>query len=70
MRYAKSKENVIVEMYESPGMTAIEDCFHPSIACEYFEAVGDMQVGWVLNEDGVWVAPPVEIPAQEPPAVE
>jgi hypothetical protein len=68
MRYARATDNVIVEIYESPGMTTINDCFHPSIACEFFEAMGDIQVGWTMNENGEWVAPP--IPPQEPPVVQ
>lgn len=68
MRYARAREDVIVEIYESPGMSTIDECFHRSISCEFFEAVGDIQVGWVMDENGEWVAPPV--PAQEPPVVQ
>jgi hypothetical protein len=71
MRYARAKDDVIVEIYESPGMATISDCFHPAIACEFFEAMGDIQVGWTMNEGGEWVSPPSPpIPPQEPPVVQ
>jgi hypothetical protein len=71
MRYAKSVNNTIVNIYISPEGFTIFDCFHPSLACEYFEADESIQLGYVLQEDGTWAEPPIveEDPiAEEAPA--
>lgn len=67
MRYAKAVNNIIVGIYDSPTGFTIYDCFHPSLACEYFEADESIQLDYVLQEDGTWAAPPV---VEEEPVVE
>ena len=59
-------KSIIEILIPVPGFE-VEDCFHPSIIAQCVDVADDVQVGWVQQEDGSFLAPPVQ-PTPEVPA--
>lgn len=60
MANAKIVNNVVVEIFKPVESFALEDCFHPLILKDTVYAPDDVQVNWILQEDGTFVAPVIE----------
>jgi hypothetical protein len=61
MANAKIVNNVVVEILKPIEGFALEDCFHPLILKDTVYVPDDVQVNWILQEDGTFAAPVVEV---------
>jgi len=50
-------DNTIVEILVPTAGFSITDCYHGDILDRCIDTPANAQVGWVLNEEGDWVAP-------------
>ena len=52
MKYAKIKDNTVIDVLTAITGFKIEDCFHPEILVGAVPVENDVQIGWMLNSDG------------------
>lgn len=57
MKTARIENNVVVEILVPVGNFQIEQCFHADILAQCETVLSDVQIGWVKQEDGSFVAP-------------
>lgn len=67
MAYARIFDKTVIEILQPiPGFTA-EQCFHRDLLAQCVQVGGDVQPGWVQQEDGTFADPAVILPAKEAP---
>ena len=60
MKYARIQNDTVAEILEPvPGFT-VEQCFHPSLIAMCEMVSGDVQAGWLRQEDGSFADPATE----------
>jgi hypothetical protein len=57
MKYARLVNNTAVEIITLPEGFNIQDCFHPDIVKTLVAVNDDVQVNWILQDDGTFAAP-------------
>ena len=58
MRYARVINNTVVEVFQpQPGFT-LEESFHPDLAAQFEPVAGNVEVGFLRQEDSSFEAPP------------
>lgn len=73
---ARIEDNVVVEILTPVAGFSIEDCFHPDILAGCIAVADEVQVDWIVTEDGIVdpnapePAPEPEVPAEETPTEE
>lgn len=60
MANAKIVNNVVVEILKPIEGFSIEQCFHPLILKDTVYVSDDVQLGWVLQENGTFLDPAIE----------
>jgi hypothetical protein len=68
MKYARLVNNTAVEIITLPDGFNIQDCYHPDLIKDIVSVEDDVQVNWVRQEDGTFVAPvesPIEIVVED-----
>lgn len=67
---ARIEDNVVVEILKPVDGFDIADCFHPDILAGCIAVADEVQVGWIVTEDGLQApepAPEPEAPVEEAP---
>lgn len=69
MKYARLVNNTAVEIITLQDGFNIQDCYHPDLIKDIVSVEDDVQVNWIRQEDGTFVAP-AETPAETPVVTE
>jgi hypothetical protein len=59
MKTARIQNNVIVEILVPVAGFQIEQCFHVDVLAQCQTVEDNVQIGWIKQEDGSFVAPTV-----------
>lgn len=62
MKYARIKDNVVIETFTPPTGVDISECFTPELVAQFTECPSDVEQNWTV-ENGEFIAPVV--PANE-----
>lgn len=67
---ARIQDGIVTELLKSVDGFDIADCFHPDILAGCVPVEDEVQVGWIVTEDGLQApepAPEPETPTEEAP---
>ena len=68
MKTARIQDGHVAEFLEPVTGHSLEDCFHASVLAECLSVPDEVQLGWIRQDDGTFVAPtPVPAPAPATP---
>jgi hypothetical protein len=65
MKYARIVDSIVQEVFTPPPGFALEECFTAELVTQFIPCSEEVQGGWILQQNGAFVAPPDPIPSPE-----
>jgi hypothetical protein len=66
MKYARIVDSTVLEVFVPPAGFSISDCFTPEIVAQFQPCADEVVGGWIVQEDGSIIAPPLPSEPVEP----
>ena len=68
MKYARIVNSLVYEVFTPPAGFNISHCFTPEIVAQFKPCGAEVQGGWIVQQDGSFVAPAISSEFVETPA--